>query len=151
MSLPLNHSRTSTKWRSLRSAVAAICALPSVACAPSADSDHTGKSHLGSVTNAVVSAPVFPLQLSANQRYLVDQNNTPFLINQASSWGLIQALPTTDAGDYMDALKAKGFNTLLVSIISYDVRMAGNPPNWQRVPPFTTQSDYATHNSPSFG
>lgn len=92
----------------------------------------------------------FPLKLSANNRYLVDQNNTPFLINQASSWGLIQSLSTADAIDYLDALKARGFNAVMVSIISFDVRMAGNPPNWQGISPFKTQWDYSTFNEAYF-
>ncbi|HET7545424.1 MAG TPA: DUF4038 domain-containing protein [Polyangiaceae bacterium] len=102
------------------------------------------------------SAPVatgsvaFPLKFSANKRYLVDQNNVPFLINQASSWGLIQSLSTADATDYLDALKQRGFNAVLVSIISYDVRMAGNPPNWQQTSPFKTQWDYSSYNEDYF-
>ena len=98
-----------------------------------------------------VGGPVaFPLKLSVNKRYLVDQNNAPFLINQASSWGLIQCLSTADATDYLDALKARGFNAVMVSIISYDTRMAGNPPNWQGVSPFGTQWDYSTFNEAYF-
>ncbi|HKO47534.1 MAG TPA: DUF4038 domain-containing protein, partial [Polyangiaceae bacterium] len=90
------------------------------------------------------------MKLSANNRYLVDQANVPFLINQASSWGLIQSLSTADATDYLDALKQRGFNTVMVSIISNDIRMAGNPPNWQGIPPFTTQWDYSTYNEAYF-
>src|SRR4051812_402258 len=100
--------------------------------------------------SAVAAAPVFPLKLSGNNRYLVDQNNVPFLINQASSWGLIQSLSTADATDYMDALKQRGFNTLMVSIISYDVRFAGGPPNWQGISPFNTQWDFSTTNDAYF-
>ena len=72
------------------------------------------------------------------------------MINQASSWGLIQSLSTADATDYLDALKQRGFNTVLVSIISYDIRMAGNPPFWQGISPFSTQWDYSTYNEAYF-
>jgi len=72
------------------------------------------------------------------------------LINQASSWGLIQSLSTSDARDYLDALKQRGFNTVLVSIISYDTRMAGNPPNWQGVPPFSVKWDFSSYNDAYF-
>jgi hypothetical protein len=80
----------------------------------------------------------------------VDQNNVPFLINQASSWSLIQSLSNADAADYLDALKQRGFNAVMVSIISNDARMAGSPPNWQGVPPFNTQWDYSTYNDAYF-
>ena len=90
------------------------------------------------------------MKISGNGRYLVDQNNQPFLINQASSWGLIQSLSTADATDYLDALKQRGFNTVMVSIISYDIRMAGNPPYWQGISPFNTQWDFSTYNEAYF-
>lgn len=93
---------------------------------------------------------MFPLTVSPNGRYLVDQAGKPFLINQASSWGLIQALSTQDATTYLDQLKQRGFNTVLVSIISNDVRMAGSPPEWQGVSPFTRKWDFSTWNEEYF-
>ena len=92
----------------------------------------------------------FPLKRSANGRYFVDQNNRPFLINQASSWGLIQTLSLADATLYMDAMKQRGFNTLMVSVISYDTRMAGGPPSWQGIAPFSVQWDFSTTNEAYF-
>jgi hypothetical protein len=94
--------------------------------------------------------PAFPLEVSASGRFLVDQNETPFLINQASSWGLIQALSISDATSYLDSLSQRGFNTVMVSIISNDVRMAGSPPNWQGTPPFTQRWDFSTWNEAYF-
>ncbi|HET7540237.1 MAG TPA: DUF4038 domain-containing protein [Polyangiaceae bacterium] len=92
----------------------------------------------------------FPLKLAPNRRYLVDQNDKPFLVNQASSWGLIQSLSLVDATDYLDALKQRGFNTVMVSIISFDTRMAGNPPNWQGIPPFRVEWDFSSYNDAYF-
>ncbi|HMH35046.1 MAG TPA: DUF4038 domain-containing protein [Puia sp.] len=94
--------------------------------------------------------PVFPLSLSPTKKYLVDQNKVPFLIKEISAWGLIQALSETDELAFIDSVKNKGFNTLLVSIISFDTRFAGQPPNWQGVPPFTVQWDFSTHNPAYF-
>jgi hypothetical protein len=103
------------------------------------------------VLASTATSPVaFPLKLSADNRHLLDQNGAPFLIKEASSWGLIQALSEADAGAYMDSLLQKGFNTLMVSIISYDTRMAGSPPNWQGIPPFTTKWDFSTYNDAYF-
>jgi hypothetical protein len=92
----------------------------------------------------------FPLRLSDDKRHLVDHAGQPFLINQASSWGLIQSLSNDDAADYLDMLRAHGFNTVMVSVISYDVRMAGNPPAWQGTAPFTKQWDFSTPNPAYF-
>src|ERR1700733_9929839 len=92
----------------------------------------------------------FPLKLSINGRYLTDGKNRPFLIREISSWGLIQALPETDESAYLDSIKKKGFNTVLVSLISYDTRFAGDPPNWQGESPFNTKWDFSTYNTKYF-
>lgn len=126
------------------------CASLALGCAPSDPEQPDPRERLGKSASALAAPPAFPLKLSANQRYLVDQNGTPFLINQASSWALIQAVPTSDAADYLDALKQKGFNTIMVSVISKAEAAAGNPPYWQGVPPFTTPWDYSTPNETYF-
>ncbi len=99
------------------------------------------------LTLAAQAQPVtFPLKLSANKKYLTDAKNKPFLIKEISAWGLIQALSEKDEAAFMDSVKGKGFNTLMVSIISDDTRFAGGPPNWQGIPPFTTYGDFSTYN-----
>jgi hypothetical protein len=90
--------------------------------------------------------PIFPLKLSPNGRYLVDQRNSPFLIKEISAWGLIQALSERDEAAFIDSVKKKQFNTLMVSIISFDTRFAGNPPDWQTIPPFRRKWDFSTYN-----
>lgn len=94
--------------------------------------------------------PAFPLSVSPNGRYLVDMAGQPFLINQASSWGLVQALSMADATTYLDDLQQRGFNTVMVSIISNDARMAGKPPDWQGVEPFTKRWDFSSWNAAYF-
>ncbi len=42
----------------------------------------------------------FPLKYSANKKYLVDQNNVPFIIKEHSAWGAIQALTESAAADF---------------------------------------------------
>lgn len=86
----------------------------------------------------------FPLKLSANKRYLIDNKRKPFLIREISAWGLIQALSEKEASEFMDSVKRKGFNTMLVSIISSDKRFAGGPPDWQGISPFKVQWDFST-------
>lgn len=55
--------------------------------------------------------PVYPLKLSANHRYLVDQNNHPFLIVGDSPQGLMGRLTERDAENYFADRAAHGFNT----------------------------------------
>jgi len=61
----------------------------------------------------IVPKPVaFPLKLSDNKRYLVDQNGTPFLIVGDSSQGIMGRLTEKQADDYFANREAHGFNTL---------------------------------------
>lgn len=58
---------------------------------------------------AILSA--YPLKLSANHRYLVDQNNKPFLIVGDSPQGLMGRLTEAEAEKYFADRQAHGFNT----------------------------------------
>lgn len=99
---------------------------------------------------AYCALPDFPLKLSANGRYLVDQNDKPFLIKEISAWGLIQSLSEADEAAFMDSVGSKGFNTLLVSVISYDTRFAGKPPDWNGISPFKVHWDFSTYDTVYF-
>ncbi len=55
--------------------------------------------------------PAYPLKLSANHRYLVDQNNKPFLIVGDSPQGLMGRLSESEAEKYFADRQAHGFNT----------------------------------------
>lgn len=55
--------------------------------------------------------PVYPLKLSANHRYLVDQNNHPFLIVGDTPQGLMGRLTEADAEKYFADRQAHGFNS----------------------------------------
>jgi hypothetical protein len=55
--------------------------------------------------------PAFPLKLSANRRYLVDQNNKPFLIVGDSPQGLMGRLSPAEVEKYFADRQAHGFNT----------------------------------------
>ncbi|MBV8809383.1 MAG: DUF4038 domain-containing protein, partial [Acidobacteriaceae bacterium] len=57
------------------------------------------------------SPPVFPLKVSANKRYLVDQENRPFLIVGDTPQGLMGRLSEHDAEIYFADREAHGFNT----------------------------------------
>lgn len=55
--------------------------------------------------------PVYPLKVSANHRYLVDQNNQPFLIVGDSPQGMVGSLTEKDIDRYFADRAAHGFNT----------------------------------------
>ena len=57
------------------------------------------------------SLPAYPLKLSANHRYLVDQQNKPFLIAGDSPQGLMGRLSEEEADRYFADRQAHGFNT----------------------------------------
>jgi hypothetical protein len=57
------------------------------------------------------SFPAYPVKVSANHRYLVDQNNIPFLIAGDSPQGLMYRVSEAQAENYFDDRQAHGFNT----------------------------------------
>jgi len=93
----------------------------------------------------------FPLRLSENKRFLVDKNNSPFLIKEFSAWGMIQALSENDEAAFLDSIKQKGFTAILTSVVNNaPSQMGGNPPYWQGISPFNTQWDFSTPNEQYF-
>jgi hypothetical protein len=62
-------------------------------------------------------AHVYPLKKSANGRYLVDQNNTPFLITGDSPQSVIVNLSEADAETYFADRQAHGFNTVWINLL----------------------------------
>jgi Protein of unknown function (DUF4038)/Putative collagen-binding domain of a collagenase len=58
------------------------------------------------------STPAYPVKVSANGRYLVDQNNTPFLIVGDSPQGLMARLSEKEADAFFADRQAHGFNTM---------------------------------------
>jgi len=52
-----------------------------------------------------------PLKKSANGRYLVDQNNTPFLIIGDTAWSLNSDISEADAAVYFAKRQIAGFTT----------------------------------------
>ena len=66
---------------------------------------------IGAGSPSSSSEPVFPLKVSANKRYLVDQRNVPFLIVGDTPQGLMGRLSVRDAEIYFANREADGFNT----------------------------------------
>jgi len=70
-----------------------------------------GKEDMTFAQTSGASLPAYPLKLSANHRYLVDQQDKPFLIVGDSPQGLVCMLSEADAERYFADRQAHGFNT----------------------------------------
>ncbi len=98
---------------------------------------------------SVADKTVFPLKISANGRYLVDQNNAPFFIHGDSPWSLIAQLSKEDAEQYLERIRQQGFNAIIVNLV--ERRFSDNAPrNHAGVAPFTTPGDFSTPNEAYF-
>ncbi|MBI1881524.1 MAG: glycoside hydrolase family 140 protein [Chloroflexi bacterium] len=90
---------------------------------------------------------VFPLKISANRRFLVDQNERPFLIHGDTAWSLIAALDEAEVERYLVDRAAKGFNALIVNLIEHKFN---GPLNRHGEHPFHNPQDLSTPNDRYF-
>ena len=67
--------------------------------------------------SARAAAAVYPVKVSANNRYLVDQNNAPFLIMGDCPQSLTVNLSVAQTDSYFSNRQAHGFNTLWVNLV----------------------------------
>ena len=93
--------------------------------------------------------PAYPLKISASRRYLVDQNNVPFLLQGDAAWSLIVELTKAEAEQYLENRRQKGFNTVLVNLIEHKFGRSV-PRNRDGEGPFTTPGDFSTPNEKYF-
>ena len=94
---------------------------------------------------------VYPLKVSRNRRYLVDQRNVPFLIVGDSPQAMIGNLSVNDAAAYIANRKAAGFNALLVDLLC--AKYTGcrdDGTTFDGIKPFTTPGDLSTPNPAYF-
>lgn len=81
--------------------------------------------------------------VSANHRYLVDQNQDPYLLQGDAAWSLIVAADDAEVEQYLRNRRDKGFNTVMVNLIEH--RYAKEPPlNEAGEAPFATPGDFPT-------
>jgi len=95
-----------------------------------------------------VYAAAWPLKASGNGRYMVDQNEVPFLIHGASPWEA-WTLSTNDIKTCFDDFAAKGFTAILVQLESTTYKLYA-PTNFYGYIPFSTPNDFATASSNYF-
>jgi hypothetical protein len=86
----------------------------------------------------------YPLKISADQRYLVDQSNHPFFWSGDAAWSLIAQVSKEDAVYYLEDRRQKGFTIVLVNLIEHKFSSTA-PRNFYGNPPFTGQ----TFNTPN--
>jgi hypothetical protein len=89
-----------------------------------------------------IAAPNYPLKLSSNGLYLVDQANQPFFMNGDSAWSLISQLSQADADTYLSDRARKGFNLVLVNLIEHKFS-ANAPANLAGQVPFATAGNFS--------
>ena len=78
-----------------------------------------------------------------------DAAGRPFLLHGDAAWSLIADLTREDAELYLKDRAARGFNTILVSLIERKFATHA-PANAYREPPFLVAGDYATPNEKYF-
>ena len=66
------------------------------------------------VRASATAAPAFPLKVSANGRYLVDQLDQPFRLNCEAPWLMSVQATDKDVDDYLDNRGSKGFNSIIL-------------------------------------
>jgi hypothetical protein len=97
-----------------------------------------------------VRAPAYPLKVSANRRYLIDQKNVPFLITGDAPQALTVNVSESDADIYFANRASHGFNALWVNLLckpGTGGRKDGS--TFDGILPFTKPDDLSTPNEAS--
>ena len=105
----------------------------------------------GQPAKAKMNAPAYPLKVSANRRYLVDQNNAPFLIAGESPQGLMVNVSEAEAEMFFSNRVSHGFNTVWINLLCKPYT-GGRPDGstYDGILPFTAPDDLSTPNPAYF-
>jgi Protein of unknown function (DUF4038)/Putative collagen-binding domain of a collagenase len=94
---------------------------------------------------------MYPLKVSGNRRYLVDQRGRPFMVVGDSPQALIGNVSLQDAAAYMTDRKAAGFNSLIVDVLCTKYTgCSSDGTTASGVAPFSTPGDLSTPNPAYF-
>jgi len=105
----------------------------------------------GSTGAAAQRAFVFPLKVSRNRRYLVDQRGKPFLIVGDSPQALIGDLSLKDAGEYLADREKAGYNAIWVNLLCTTYTgCSGDGATYDGIKPFRSGGDLSTPNPAYF-
>jgi hypothetical protein len=120
----------------------------SVTVTASAGGTTANRTFTWTVTNQVT----FPLKAGANGRYLVDQNNVPFLMTGDSPQTIIGNLTVADATTFLTDRKNRGFNTVWINLLcktsQYGCSSSGTTVDG--ISPFNSPNDLSTPNEAYF-
>lgn len=97
-------------------------------------------------------SPAYPLKASPNNRYLVDQNNAPFLMVGDAPQTLIANLSAADAAKYMANRQCYGINTLWINLLCeyFNGCVNKDATTYDGIQPFVTANDLSTPNPAYF-
>lgn len=76
--------------------------------------------HFGQAITTPTGSYTFPLKVSTNSHYLVDQNNKPFLVAADTAWPMMPSLSVADAKRLIDTRKSQGFNAILTNLVDWN-------------------------------
>ena len=96
-------------------------------------------------------SPVYPLKASSNNRYLVDQNNEPFLMIGDAPQTLIAKISPAEAAEYISNRSKYGINTLWINLLcNYSDGCNKDATTVDAIAPFTKAGDLSTPNPAYF-
>lgn len=87
---------------------------------------------------------VYPLKVSANGRYLVDQTDRPWRIQADAGWYMTTEATEADVDAYLATRKAQGFNSFYLMVIVSQGGPPHAPNNRNGDMPFATPGVFAT-------
>ena len=88
---------------------------------------------------------VYPLKISPNNRYLVDQNNIPYPVLGRTAWFVI-SLPVNQYHQFIANTVSKGYNAIEMHVLDHDPRGNNAPFNGNGDLPFLRRLDGAAWN-----
>jgi hypothetical protein len=156
----MKKSRSALLWIPVLALAAVVCASsPTTAAAPLRIASQSLPGHAqGSGLAAHRATPRprppgarFPLAVSLNRRYLVDQDGAPFLLMGDSPQGLIANLSEAEAEGFFADREANGFNGVWINLLC-GTYTGGRPDGstYDGIVPFTSPMDLSTPNEPYF-
>src|SRR3974390_3227083 len=106
---------------------------------------------IASIETTASKRPVYPLKASSNNRYLVDQTNTPFLMIGDAPHALIGNVSPLAAEEYFSNRSKYGKKDLWVNLLCNEFEGCNkDATTFDGLAPFTTAGDLSTPNSAYF-
>jgi hypothetical protein len=108
-----------------------------------------GSPRTGNASSLDTTTSAYPLKVSTNGRYLVDQGGKPFRINSDAAWLMSVQAAMPDVDTYLANRKAKGFNTFVLMVLNHGI-VRNAPNNRYGEGPFTIPDDFSKPNNAYF-